>query len=196
MPISTFDAGPHYDTRLVIFWLVVLCNESGLPKFGASTEFLGQEALLRPALFHMETHDTIGELPRVRQWRQPARFVPTQDHDKAIQQPVGTLKPVPFEGGTPATDEAGEQAFRGQKAAASADAITWTYKVNGNELTMTNPTGQSYTAKLDGTEAPYKGDPGTTSVSLKMLGGLARVWESHPLWPSRWMIGRQSPTSA
>ena len=60
--------------------------------------------------------------------------------------------------------------WRGEKAAASADAITWTYKVNGNELTMTNPTGQSYTAKLDGTEAPYKGDPGTTSVSLKMLG--------------------------
>ncbi|HTZ84730.1 MAG TPA: hypothetical protein VMB66_16135 [Candidatus Acidoferrales bacterium] len=60
--------------------------------------------------------------------------------------------------------------WRGEKAAASSDAITWTYKVNGNELTMTNPTGQSYTAKLDGTEAPYKGDPGTTGVSLKMLG--------------------------
>jgi hypothetical protein len=60
--------------------------------------------------------------------------------------------------------------WRSEKAEASADAITWTDKVNGNELTMTNPTGQSYTAKLDGTEAPYKGDPGTTSVSLKMLG--------------------------
>jgi len=60
--------------------------------------------------------------------------------------------------------------WRGEKADASADAITWTYKVGGNQLTMTNPTGQSYTAKLDGTEAPYKGDPGTTSVSLKMLG--------------------------
>ena len=47
----------------------------------------------------------------------------------------------------------------------SDNAITWTYKVSGDELTMTNPTGQSYTAKLDGTDAPYKGDPGTTSVS-------------------------------
>ena len=46
--------------------------------------------------------------------------------------------------------------WRGEKADASADALTWTYKVNGNEL--------------DGTAAPYKGDPGTTSVSLKMLG--------------------------
>jgi len=36
-------------------------------------------------------------------------------------------------------------------------------------LSMSNPTGQSYTAKLDGTEAPYKGDPGTTSVSVKKV---------------------------
>jgi hypothetical protein len=52
----------------------------------------------------------------------------------------------------------------------SDNAITWTYKVSGDELTMTAPTGQSYTAKLDGTEAPYKGDPGTDSVSVKMMG--------------------------
>jgi hypothetical protein len=52
----------------------------------------------------------------------------------------------------------------------SDNAITWTYKVNGNELTMTSPTGQSYTAKLDGTAAPYKGDPGTDGVSVKMVG--------------------------
>ena len=52
----------------------------------------------------------------------------------------------------------------------SDNAITWTYKVSGDELTMTTPTGQSYTAKLNGTEAPYKGDPGTTGVSVKMSG--------------------------
>jgi hypothetical protein len=52
----------------------------------------------------------------------------------------------------------------------SDNATTWTYKVTGDELTMTNPTGQSYTAKLNGPEAPYKGDPGTTSVSVKMRG--------------------------
>ena len=32
------------------------------------------------------------------------------------------------------------------------------------------PTGQSYEAKLDEKDAPYKGDPGTTSVSLKRIG--------------------------
>jgi len=52
----------------------------------------------------------------------------------------------------------------------SENATTWTYKVNGDELTMTNPTGQSYTAKLNGPDAPMKGDPGITSVSVKMLG--------------------------
>jgi hypothetical protein len=52
----------------------------------------------------------------------------------------------------------------------SDNAAVWTYKVNGDEITMTNPTGQSYTAKLDGTDAPMKGDPGVTSVSVKMMG--------------------------
>jgi hypothetical protein len=52
----------------------------------------------------------------------------------------------------------------------SDNATVWTYKVTGDMLTMSNPTGQSYTAKLDGTEAPMKGDPGVTSVSVKMLG--------------------------
>lgn len=52
----------------------------------------------------------------------------------------------------------------------SENGLLVTFKVSGDSLTMTNPTGQSYTAKLDGTEAPYKGDPGTTSVSVKKTG--------------------------
>jgi hypothetical protein len=53
---------------------------------------------------------------------------------------------------------------------ATADAITFSFKGGGDELSYSTPTGQSYDAKLDGTEAPYKGDPGTTSVSLKRIG--------------------------
>ncbi|MGO9404546.1 MAG: hypothetical protein ACLPVW_13880 [Terriglobales bacterium] len=60
--------------------------------------------------------------------------------------------------------------WRREKEDMSAESLTYTFKVNGNELTMTTPTGQSYIAKLDGTDAPVKGDPGTTSVSVKMLG--------------------------
>ncbi len=52
----------------------------------------------------------------------------------------------------------------------SDNGLTFTYKVAGDSLTMTTLTGQSYTAKLDGTEAPFKGDPGTTSVSVKKMG--------------------------
>lgn len=51
----------------------------------------------------------------------------------------------------------------------SDNGLVFTYKVADDSLTMTNLTGQSYTAKLDGTEAPYKGDPGTTSVSVKKV---------------------------
>jgi hypothetical protein len=52
----------------------------------------------------------------------------------------------------------------------SDNATVWTYKIDGNEITMTNPTGQTYTAKLDGTDAPMKGDPGVTSVSVRLIG--------------------------
>lgn len=52
----------------------------------------------------------------------------------------------------------------------SENGLFVTLKVSGDTLTMTNLTGQSYTAKFDGTDAPYKGDPGTTSVSIKKTG--------------------------
>jgi hypothetical protein len=44
-----------------------------------------------------------------------------------------------------------------------------TYKLDGNTLSMSRPSGQSYTAKLDGTDAPYKGDPDTNGVALKRI---------------------------
>ena len=52
----------------------------------------------------------------------------------------------------------------------SDNGLLITYKMEGDTLSMSTPTGQSYTAKLDGTDAPVKGDPGTTSVSVKRLG--------------------------
>ncbi|HEX3432360.1 MAG TPA: hypothetical protein VHT03_15905 [Rhizomicrobium sp.] len=52
----------------------------------------------------------------------------------------------------------------------SDNGVTVTYKTEGDMLSMTNPTGQSYTAKLNGADVPYKGDPGTTSVNVKMMG--------------------------
>ena len=44
-----------------------------------------------------------------------------------------------------------------------------TYKLEGDTLIMTRPTGQSYRAKLDGTDAPYNGEPRFDSVSVKRI---------------------------
>jgi endonuclease YncB( thermonuclease family) len=43
------------------------------------------------------------------------------------------------------------------------------YKIDGDTLSMSRPTGESYTARLDGTDAPYKGDPDTNTVSIKRI---------------------------
>jgi hypothetical protein len=52
----------------------------------------------------------------------------------------------------------------------SDNALTFTLKVDGDSLNMANPMGQSYSAKLDWTDAPYTGDPGINSVSILRLG--------------------------
>lgn len=52
----------------------------------------------------------------------------------------------------------------------SDNALVWSYAVKGDWITMTSKTGQQYTAKLDGTDAAMKGDPGVTSVEVKMMG--------------------------
>lgn len=57
--------------------------------------------------------------------------------------------------------------WRGSSIAAASDnQLTETFKLTNGTLTMSQPTGQSYTANLDGTDAPYQGDPGVTSVSI------------------------------
>ena len=44
-----------------------------------------------------------------------------------------------------------------------------TYKSNGDDLTMSTPTGESYTAKMDGKDYPVKGTYTYNSVSLKRI---------------------------
>jgi hypothetical protein len=44
-----------------------------------------------------------------------------------------------------------------------------TYKLEGDTLSMSRPSGQSYKAKLNGTVAPYKGDPDINGVALKRI---------------------------
>jgi hypothetical protein len=70
---------------------------------------------------------------------------------------------------------AGAHAISGSWRTAKMDnlsdtATMITYKVSGDSLEMTIPTGENYIAKLDGTDAPFHGDPGTTSVSVRKKG--------------------------
>jgi len=52
---------------------------------------------------------------------------------------------------------------------ASENAQVTTYKVDGDELKMTRPTGESYSAKFDGKDYSVKGSYGYDQVSLKRV---------------------------
>jgi hypothetical protein len=51
----------------------------------------------------------------------------------------------------------------------SDNGLLITYALSGSALKMTTPTGQSYSAPVDGTDSPFLGDPGQTSVSMKRI---------------------------
>jgi hypothetical protein len=44
-----------------------------------------------------------------------------------------------------------------------------TYNVVGNKVTMSDRMGRSFSATLDGADAPYTGDPSFTSVSIRLI---------------------------
>jgi hypothetical protein len=70
----------------------------------------------------------------------------------------------------PAGSHAISGSWRGEKLQDfSQEALILTYKSAGDGLTMKAGTGESYDAKFDGKDYPFKGDPGVTSVSLKKI---------------------------
>jgi len=52
----------------------------------------------------------------------------------------------------------------------SENAMVATLKLEADTFSFSDPTGQGYTAKLDGTETPVKGDLSDTMVSVKRIG--------------------------
>ena len=52
----------------------------------------------------------------------------------------------------------------------SDEAFLTTYKVDGDQITMTSPDGESYSATFGGGDSPYKGAYGINAVSVKRLG--------------------------
>ncbi|MGA7926247.1 MAG: hypothetical protein WCA20_09635 [Candidatus Sulfotelmatobacter sp.] len=52
----------------------------------------------------------------------------------------------------------------------SENALVVTLKLEGDTFSFADPSGQSYAARLDGTETPFKGDLSNTMVSVKRIG--------------------------
>ncbi len=72
-------------------------------------------------------------------------------------------------GGAPAGSNKVAGEWRPVKTNTSEDVITVTYKATADGLAMSDPTGDSFTAKFDEKKYPFKGDLGVTAVSLKKI---------------------------
>ncbi len=71
----------------------------------------------------------------------------------------------------PAGSHATSGSWRIQKYSNMSDnLLTTTYKVQGDVLHMQNGTGESFSAKMDGSDAPMTGSDTTTSVSVTKTG--------------------------
>jgi hypothetical protein len=109
VPIASFDAGAHYDTRRVVIWLVVLCNEGG--KVGGSSQFVGKEKLFRPALDQLDKQDTVGVAHWCDNGEARLDLLPTEDRQRPIEVLAETIKPIGFHiGGN--SNLVGEATFR------------------------------------------------------------------------------------
>jgi hypothetical protein len=108
VPIASFEAGARSDTRPVILWLVVICNEGG--KIG-SREFVGKEVYFRPALDHLDKHDTVGVAHWCDNGEAQLDLLPTEDKDSAIRVLAETIQPISFHTGGK-SDLVGETTYR------------------------------------------------------------------------------------
>jgi hypothetical protein len=70
----------------------------------------------------------------------------------------------------PAGSHALSGSWRPVKTESVSDAgLLISYKLEGDSLTMSRPTGMRYKAKLDGTIAPFEGDPEKHGVSVRRV---------------------------
>jgi hypothetical protein len=98
-----------------------------------------------------------------------ALTVKTTSHPMNSDQPITTEVTAKLVGPAPSGVQATSGSWQIDKIKESDNGLDTTFKTNGDEITMTEPTGESYTAKLDGTDAPYKGSYTTDTVSIKKI---------------------------
>jgi hypothetical protein len=95
--------------------------------------------------------------------------VKTTAHPMNSDQPVAVTTTGKRTGVKPSGVHATSGEWQIVKVEVSENGLKTTYKTSGDELTMSQPTGETYTAKLDGTDAPVKGAYGYDTVSLKKV---------------------------
>lgn len=107
--IASFDAGARYDTRRVVVWLAVICNERG--RTAGSSQFVGKEKLFLPALNHLDKLDTVGVAHWCDNGETRLDLLPTEDRQKPIEILTETIQPIHFQvGGN--SSQVGETTFR------------------------------------------------------------------------------------
>jgi hypothetical protein len=93
--------------------------------------------------------------------------VKVTNHPENSDQPVSGEVTYTRVGKPPAGANGTSGSWRVNKVQESDNGLTTTYTSSGDDLSMSTPTGASYTAKLDGKDYPVKGSYTYNSVSLK-----------------------------
>lgn len=95
--------------------------------------------------------------------------VKTTTHPPGGGDVVTTTSTATLIGIAPAGVHKTSGSWKISKAEQSENGLIITYKTNGDEFTMSHPTGETFTAKLDGTDAPVKGAYTYDTVSVKKI---------------------------
>jgi hypothetical protein len=95
--------------------------------------------------------------------------VKTTSHPMNSDQPVVAEVTAKLSGTAPSGVQATSGAWVIDKIKETDNGLDTTFKVSGDQISMNQPTGESFTAKLDGTDAPFKGSYSTDTVSVKKI---------------------------
>jgi len=95
VPIVTFDAGSHYDTRPIALWFVVICNEQN-QALVRSGPFAGYESAFRSALNDLDKRDSVGVAHWCDNGDAQLDLLPTYNRDAPITALANALLPIPF----------------------------------------------------------------------------------------------------
>jgi hypothetical protein len=98
-----------------------------------------------------------------------AMTVRTTTHSESSDQTITAEAILTRIGTAPAGANATSGSWRIDKVGQSENGFNVTYKSDGDGLSMSTPSGESYTAKLDGKYYPVKGAYFYDSVSLKRI---------------------------